>query len=60
MLVTLAVHMRRTALGMYTLLWAFLSWGVCFVKLGERKLLKRKQNSMIFLRKTVYAFQWSL
>jgi hypothetical protein len=31
------------------LLWVFLLWGVCFVKLGERSLLKYKQISTIFL-----------
>ena len=31
------------------LLWVFLLWGVCFVKLGERSLLKCKQISPIFL-----------
>jgi hypothetical protein len=36
------------------LLSAFLFWGVCFVKLGEKRLLKCKQNSMISLRYSMF------
>jgi CRISPR/Cas system-associated endonuclease Cas1 len=37
-----------------TLLLAFLFWGVCFVKLGGRRPLKCKQNSMISLRYSMF------
>lgn len=51
MLATMVVHMPRTALEIFTQLWAFLFWDDCFVKLGGRKHLECKRNSMFFLRK---------